>query len=349
MLLPGDGVGPEVTREARLLLEQLAPDCAPFEISEADFGGAAIDEHGTPLPADTLERALSADAVLLGAVGLPKHDSLPQDSKPEAGLLGLRAQMGVFANLRPAKARPALVASSPLRPELAAGLDLLIIRELVGGVYFGEPRGLRGEGERREGFNTMRYCVAEVKRIGKAGFAAAADRTGRLCSVDKANVLDVSRLWRDTMEALAADHPGVQLRSMLVDNAAMQLVTDPAQFDVIVTGNLFGDILSDIASALCGSIGMAPSASLDEKGRGLYEPVHGSAPDLAGRDRANPCAAMLSAAMLLRHSLGEQAAAERVERAVDAAIEDGLRTDDIAAGGPSISCQKMGAAVRARL
>ena len=350
LLLPGDGIGCEVVREARLVLEQVAPACAPLQIAEADFGGIAINRLGSPLPSTTLAQARAAEAVLLGAVGAPRYDSLPQNQRPEKGLLQLRAELAVFANLRPVRTSAALIANSPLRPELARSLDILIVRELIGGIYFGQPRGYSGDGPAREAHNTMRYRAAEVKRIGKVAFEAALGRKRRLCSVDKANVLEVSCLWREEVEALAADHEEVALSHMYVDNAAMQLALAPAQFDVLVTSNLFGDILSDLASALAGSIGMMPSASLAADGSGIYEPVHGSAPEIAGRDQANPCAAILSMAMLLRHSLAEAKAATRIEAAVEAAIADGQRTADIAIPGQQpLGCQAMGAAVRSRL
>ena len=347
LLLPGDGIGPEVVEQARRTLEAVADGLGGLAISEADFGGAAIDKHGDPLPEATLQAARQADAVLLGAVGLPRFDELPPAERPERGLLRLRQQLGVFANLRPARSRPALRASSPLREEVVADLDVLVVRELVGGIYFGQPRGFEGEGDERAGFNTMRYTAGEVRRIAQVAFVAAAGRRGKVCSVDKANVLEVSSLWRETVAEVGGEHPQVELSHMYVDNAAMQLAAAPAQFDVIVTGNLFGDILSDLAAILAGSIGMLPSASLDAAGRGLYEPVHGSAPDLAGRDRANPCAAILSVAMMLRFSLGAEKAAAAIEAAVDRTLAAGLRTADIAAAGAeACSCRRMGEAVR---
>ncbi len=346
LLLPGDGIGPEVISQARRILESVSDAAGGLELAEADFGGIAIDRHGSPLPEATLAKALAADAVLLGAVGAPQYDSLPQDAKPEKGLLQLRASMQAFANLRPAKPRAALAASSPLRSGLAESLDVLVVRELTGGIYFGEPRGIEGEGEDREGFNTMRYSVREIRRIAKVAFESAALRSSKVCSVDKANVLEVSALWRETVAAVAADHPGIELTHMYADNAAMQLAANPGQFDVILAGNLFGDILSDLAAILAGSIGMLPSASLSQDGRGLYEPVHGSAPDIAGTGAANPCAAILSAAMMLRHSLDAPDAADAIEKAVDAALDRGARTADIAAPGETaISCTQMGEAI----
>ena len=347
LLLPGDGIGPEVVEQARLVLERVSEAAGGLAISAADFGGAAIDRHGQPLPDSTLAAAATADAVLLGAVGEPRFDDLPQQQRPERGLLDLRHRLEVFANLRPARSRPALQASSPLRQSVVAGLDVLVVRELVGGIYFGQPRGFEGDGEDRAGFNTMRYTVGEVRRIAHRAFAAAAERRGRVCSVDKANVLEVSSLWRQTVTEVAAEYPQVELSHMYVDNAAMQLASNPSQFDVIVAGNLFGDILSDLAAILAGSIGMLPSASLAESGCGLYEPVHGSAPDLAGRDRANPAAAILSAAMMMRFSLGAPAAAAAIEDAVDRTLAAGLRTADIAGEGEeSCSCRQMGEAIR---
>ena len=347
LLLPGDGIGPEVIEQARLVLAQVSAAAGGLKISTADFGGAAIEKHGDPLPQATLQAARQADGVLLGAVGAPQFDQLPQDKRPEKGLLRLRQELEVFANLRPARARPALADSSPLRTQLVADLDVLVVRELTGGIYFGSPRGFAGEGEKRCGFNTMRYTVGEINRIAKVAFAAAGRRSGRLCSVDKANVLEVSSLWRETVSALAGDYPQVELSHMYVDNAAMQLAANPGQFDVIVTGNLFGDILSDLAAILAGSIGMLPSASLDAAGRGLYEPVHGSAPDLAGCDQANPCAAILSAAMMLRFSIGAKDVADAIEAAVDKALASGVRTADIAADADqACSCRQMGEAIR---
>jgi 3-isopropylmalate dehydrogenase len=342
-VLPGDGIGPEVTGEARAVLAAVAPDLA-FE--EAPVGGTAYDLTGLPLPPDTLALAARADAILFGAVGDPRYDALSRNFRPEQAILGLRRELGLFANLRPARLFAGLEDASALRPDVARAIDLVIIRELTGDVYFGDKgRRLTAEG-RREGHDLMRYDEDEVARIARVGFETARTRAGRLCSVDKANVLETSQLWRDVVVEVSHDYPDVALSHLYVDNAAMQLVRDPGQFDVIVTGNLFGDILSDQASMCAGSIGMLPSASLDAAGKGLYEPIHGSAPDIAGQDRANPCAAILSAAMLLRHSLGRAAEADRIEAAVGGAIADGMRTADL---GGTASTAAMGEAVRARL
>jgi len=332
LLLPGDHIGPEIIAEADRVLRALSADFGlDAELEYAHLGGCAVDAEGDPFPATTRQRAESADAILLGAVGGPQWDDRPRDQRPETGLLKIRSTLGLFANLRPAMLFPELAASSSLRPEVVAGLDILIVRELVGGIYFGQPRGLRTRDDGvREGFNTLVYGADEIERIGHAAFQAAARRGGRLCSVDKANVLESSELWREVMNDLARDYPQVELSHLYVDNAAMQLVRDPNQFDVIVTGNLFGDVLSDCAAMLTGSIGMLPSASLDAGGRGLYEPVHGSAPDIAGRGLANPLATLLSVAMMLRHSLEEGALADRVERAVASVLAAGYRTADLA-------------------
>ncbi|MGI9338079.1 MAG: 3-isopropylmalate dehydrogenase [Gammaproteobacteria bacterium] len=341
LILGGDGAGPEVCAQAEKVLCKVAPDVI---IDRALIGGAAIDEYGEALPKDTLAAAKRADAVLLGAVGAPKYDSLAAHKRPERGLLQLRAAMKVYANLRPAHCYPQLAAASSLRENLVRGLDVLIVRELTGGIYFGEPRGIsEGEGGRRA-FNTMVYSEAEIARVARAAFDAARRRGGRVCSVDKANVLEVSILWREVVSQVAGEYPDVALSHLYVDNAAMQLVINPAQFDVLLTGNLFGDILSDIAAALTGSIGMLPSASLGEGG--LFEPVHGSAPDIAGRDIVNPLAAILSVAMMLRYRLDNAAAAEVVENAVRRTIADGARSKDL---GGNMRCSEMGAAVLANL
>ena len=325
-LVSGDGIGPEVVRAAVHVLRATGLD---FHFTECLAGGAAIDRHGIPLPQETLDACLDADGVLLGAVGGPKWDALPADLRPERALLGLRKALGLYTNLRPARLFPALRDASPLRPDLAAdGFDLLIVRELTGGIYFGE-RGRRNGPNGPEAFDTEAYSVLEIERIARAAFQCARGRRRQLTSVDKANVLESSRLWRETLHRLAREFPDVALEDMLVDNAAMQLVRGPARFDVIVTTNMFGDILSDEASQLTGSIGLLPSASLGDTARGLYEPVHGSAPDLAGRDLANPVATILSAAMMLRHSLREEDAARRIERAVTRALDDGARTPDL--------------------
>ena len=348
LMLPGDHVGPEIIAEADKLLRCLMADFGlDAELEYANLGGCAVDAEGEPFPPSTQRLAEEADALLLGAVGGPQWDGLDRDRRPETGLLAIRAALGLFANLRPAMLFPELVEASSLRPDVVAGLDILIVRELTGGIYFGQPRGIRTrEDGIREGYNTLVYGTDEIERIGRAAFEAAARRNGSLCSVDKANVLESSELWREVMEGLAPAYPDVRLSHMYVDNAAMQLVRDPRQFDVLVTGNLFGDILSDCAAMLTGSIGMLPSASLDERGRGLYEPVHGSAPDISGRGVANPLATLLSVAMMLRHSLDEVALANRVERAVGRVLADGHRTADLAApGAASIGTVAMGDAV----
>lgn len=347
LILPGDGIGPEIIAEALKILACLKAEFGlAVEWELAPLGGAGFESAGDPLPAATLALAQAADAVLMGAVGGPQWDGLPRPQRPEQGLLRLRAGLGVFANLRPAQLYPALVEASTLRPEVVAGLDIIIVRELVGDVYFGQPRSIQvlPSGE-REGLNTMRYRESEVARIAHVAFQTARQRNRRLCSVDKANVLESSEVWRQVVTQIAADYPDVQLSHMYVDNAAMQLVRAPKQFDVIVTGNLFGDILSDCAAMLTGSIGMLPSAALDARGKGLYEPIHGSAPDIAGQNKANPLATILSLALLLRYSLRQPALALRVERAVEAVVSSGLRTADIAAGGPSIGTVQMGDAV----
>ncbi|MFN7277394.1 MAG: 3-isopropylmalate dehydrogenase [Betaproteobacteria bacterium] len=346
-VLPGDGIGPEIVGEAIKVLDTLRRDGLRVEMETAPLGGAGFDAAGDPLPEATLALARQADAVLLGAVGGPKYDALPRDKRPEQGLLRIRQALGVFANLRPAIVYPELAAASSLKPELVAGLDLMILRELTGDIYFGQPRGQRRlDDGQREGFDTMKYSESEIRRIGRAGFDIARGRAKKLCSVDKANVLDTSILWRQVMEELARDFPDVVLTHMYVDNAAMQLVRAPRQFDVMVTGNMFGDILSDEASMLTGSIGMLPSASLDEHGKGLYEPIHGSAPDIAGKGVANPLATILSVAMLLRHTGRNETFAARIEAAVRDVLAAGLRTPDIAQPGePVIGTVRMGDAV----
>jgi 3-isopropylmalate dehydrogenase len=350
VLLPGDGIGPEVIAEAALVLrEAAAAEGVPLETTEQIVGGAAIDRDGHPLPKATLDAARGADAVLLGAVGSPRHDRLPRDRRPEQALLGLRREMGVFANLRPVRLNPSLIGASPLRPEVVGGTDLVIVRELTGGLYFGTPRGVEGSGDGRRARNTMAYSAGEIRRIARVAFETARGRRKRVTSVDKANILETSQLWREVVEETADSYPDVALDHLYVDNAAMQLVARPAEFDVILTENLFGDILSDEAAMLAGGIGMLPSASLGE-GPGLYEPVHGSAPDIAGKGLANPLAAILSAALLLRHSLRLPAAADRIEAAVDQVLRDGRRTADLArAGEPRLSTSEMGGAVRRAL
>ena len=346
-VLPGDGVGPEVVAEAVKVLRALG---LRLELEQAPVGGAAVDVAGDPIPETTLRVARQADAVLFGAVGGPRYDALPREKRPEQAILKLRKELDLFANLRPARVFAELAAASTLRPEVVSGLDLLILRELTGDVYFGQPRGIRRIDGVREGFDTMRYSEPEIRRIAHAGFRAALMRSKKLCSVDKANVLETSQLWREVVGAVAKEYPGVELTHMYVDNAAMQLLKAPKQFDVIVTGNMFGDILSDEASMLTGSIGMLPSASLDEKGKGLYEPIHGSAPDIAGKNAANPLAAILSAAMMLRYSLDQESAAARVEAAVRKVLSQGLRTADIhEAGTRRVATREMGDAVVAAL
>ncbi|GED21879.1 3-isopropylmalate dehydrogenase [Halomonas halmophila] len=351
LVLPGDGIGPEITAQASRVLAACQARGLDVEVEEAPVGGTAYDLHGTPLPDSTLDRARAADAVLLGAVGGPQWDAIEDISKrPEKGLLGLRKELGLFGNLRPALLYPQLAEASSLKPELVAGLDIMIVRELTGGIYFGQPRGIEERDGQRVGFNTYIYSEAEIERIGRVAFEMAQKRGKKLCSVDKANVLEVTMLWREVMERLAPEYPDVELTHMYVDNAAMQLVREPKQFDVVVTGNMFGDILSDAAAMLTGSIGMLPSASLNESGQGMYEPCHGSAPDIAGQGLANPLATILSVAMMLRYSLGENALAERIEAAVGKVLDDGLRTADIAPqGGPYVSTVEMGDAVLAAL
>ena len=352
LVLPGDGIGPEVMAEAIRILEILQTRHGlEVDLESGLIGGSAWEQSGEPLPPATLDAARGAAAILLGAVGGPQWDGLQQQQKPEWGLLSIRSALGLFANLRPALLYPQLAAASSLKADLVAGLDLLIVRELTGGIYFGEPRGIRIlEGGERQGYNTLVYRESEIERIARVAFDSARKRQGRVCSVDKANVLEVSVLWREVVQRVAGDYPDVTLSHMYVDNAAMQLVREPRQFDVMVTGNMFGDILSDCAAMLTGSIGMLPSASLNESGLGLYEPIHGSAPDLAGRGIANPLAAILSVAMMLRYSLDQPELAERVETAVGEVLDQGLRTADIAAEGDSpISTSAMGEAVVAAL
>jgi 3-isopropylmalate dehydrogenase len=350
-ILPGDGIGREIVAQALRVLDVLRAEGLPFSASEAPIGGAAYDAAGHPLPPATLELARAADAILMGAVGGPTYDMLPRELRPEQGILGIRKALGLFANLRPAKAYPELAAASTLKPEVVAGLDIMILRELTGDIYFGQPRGRRKNAAGDdEGFDTMLYSVPEIRRIARLGFETARLRGRKLCSVDKANVLDTSMLWREVVTAMAADYPDVALSHMYVDNAAMQLLKNPKQFDVIVTGNMFGDILSDEASMLAGSIGMLPSASLDANQKGLYEPIHGSAPDIAGQDKANPLATILSVAMMFRYTFGRADLAERIERAVGRVLQQGHRTGDIALPGETIiGTRAMGDAVLAAL
>ncbi|MFO1421865.1 MAG: 3-isopropylmalate dehydrogenase [Candidatus Competibacteraceae bacterium] len=352
LVLPGDGIGPEIVTEAAKTLECLRQEFGlDIALETGLLGGCAVDALGSPYPEETRRQAHAADAILLGAVGGPKWEKLDRPLRPERGLLAIRSDLELFANLRPALLYPQLAAASSLKPDLVAGLDILIVRELNGDIYFGEPRGIRTvETGEREGFNTMLYRESEIERIARVAFEAARKRHRKVCSVDKANVLETSELWREVVERVARDYPDVALSYQYVDNAAMQLVRAPKQFDVIVTGNLFGDILSDCAAMLTGSIGMLPSASLDANGKGLYEPIHGSAPDIAGKGMANPLAAILSAAMLLRYSLNEPEQAERIERSVGRVLDQGLRTLDIMADDMTpVGTQAMGDAVVAAL
>ena len=344
-LLPGDGIGPEIMTVAVDVLKAVGQQLEiTFDFQEAMIGGVAIDATEEPLPTASLEQCRNSDAVLLAAIGGYKWDNLPRHQRPETGLLALRAGLGLFANLRPATILPHLVDSSSLKPEVVEGVDIMVVRELTGGVYFGQPKGIfeTETGEKR-GVNTMAYTESEIDRIGRVGFETAKKRGGKLCSVDKANVLDVSQLWRDRIARLAEQYPEVELSHLYVDNAAMQLVRRPKQFDTIVTGNLFGDILSDAAAMLTGSIGMLPSASLGESGPGVFEPVHGSAPDIAGQDLANPLAQVLSAAMMLRYGLDQPTAADKIERAVLTVLDWGYRTGDIMSEGMKrVGCREMG-------
>ena len=350
-VLPGDGIGPEIVKQALKVLKALSREDQKLELQEAPIGGAGYDTAGDPLPESTLALARSADAVLLGAVGGPKYDSLPRPMRPEQGLLRIRKELGLFANLRPALLYEELANASTLKAEVVAGLDIMILRELTSDIYFGQPRGRREtvSGE-REGFDTMKYSEPEIRRIAHVGFGIARKRARRLCSVDKANVLDTSILWREVVNEVAKEYPDVELSHMYVDNAAMQLVRAPRQFDVMLTGNMFGDILSDEASMLTGSIGMLPSASLDAGNKGLYEPIHGSAPDIAGRNVANPLATILSAAMMMRHTFNQEALAARIEAAVRRVLKQGFRTADIyEAGTRKVGTEEMGDAVVAAL
>lgn len=352
-VLPGDGIGPEIVAQAVKVLKALNLD---MQLEEAPIGGAGYKAAGDPLPEATLKLAKESDAVLLGAVGDWKYDTLPREKRPERGLLRIRKELNLFANLRPALLYPELASASTLKPEVVSGLDLMIVRELTGDIYFGQPRGISTlENGEREGINTMRYNESEIRRIGHVAFGIAMKRRkegqkAKVCSVDKANVLETTELWRQVMIEVAKDYPEVELSHMYVDNAAMQLVRAPKQFDVMVTGNIFGDILSDEASMLTGSIGMLPSASLDQNNKGMYEPSHGSAPDIAGKDIANPLATILSAAMMLRYTFNDEANATRVENAVKKALADGYRTADIYTEGcKKVKCSEMGDAVVAAL
>jgi len=352
LILPGDGIGPEIVTEAEKVLDALSENHG-LEISTEKglIGGSAIDETGVPLPDETLALGKQADAIILGAVGGPKWDRIERSLRPERGLLAIRAGLDLYANLRPAILYQELAEASSLKPEVIGAMDIMIVRELTGGIYFGQPRGIRTlEDGQREGFNTLVYKESEIERIAHTAFDVAMKRNKKVCSVDKANVLEATELWREVVTRVAKDYPEVSLEHMYVDNAAMQLVRDPGQFDVIVTTNMFGDILSDLASMLTGSIGMLPSASLNADGQGMYEPIHGSAPDIAGQNVANPLATIISAAMMLRYSLAEVAQADRVEQAVQKVLASGLRTADIiSAGMTKVSTSEMGDAVVAAL
>ena len=350
-VLPGDGIGPEIVAQAAKVLEALRSDGLKIEMEYAPIGGAGYDAAGDPLPEATLKLARESDAVLLGAVGGYQYDTLPRPQRPEQGLLRIRKGLGLFANLRPAMVYPELVNASTLKPELVSGLDIMILRELTGDIYFGQPRGIRTlENGERQGFDTMHYSESEIRRVAHVGFQSAMKRNRKLCSVDKANVLDTSMFWREIVTEVGKEYPQVELSHMYVDNAAMQLVRAPKQFDVILTGNIFGDILSDEASMLTGSIGMLPSASLDASNKGLYEPCHGSAPDIAGKNIANPLATILSVAMMLRYTFAREDVAGRIEGAVRKVLQQGLRTGDIyEEGTQKVGTDAMGAAVVAAL
>lgn len=350
-LLPGDGIGPEIMGVAVSVLKQVGVQHdIDFDFTEALLGGAAIDATGSPLPDETLKACRESDAVLLASIGGYQWDALPRAQRPETGLLGLRSGLGLFANLRPATILPQLLEASSLKPDVVEGVDIMVVRELTGGIYFGEPKGIFDTEDGQRGVSTMVYHSSEIDRIGRVAFETAKKRGGRLCSVDKANVLEVSQLWRDRITALSSEYPDVELSHLYVDNAAMQLVRAPKQFDTIVTGNLFGDILSDAAAMLTGSIGMLPSASLGADGPGVFEPVHGSAPDIAGQDKANPLAQVLSAAMMLRYGLDQPAAADQIEQAVLQVLDQGYRTGDIMSDGMKVvGCKGMGEALEAAL
>ena len=347
-ILPGDGIGPEITKQAVDVLKALKLGA---ELLEAQIGGAGYEKFGDPLPDSTLDLAIKSDAVLLGAVGDWKYDSLPREKRPERGLLRIRKELNLFANLRPAILYSELVGASSLKPEIVSNLDIMIVRELTGDIYFGQPRGIHeNENGEREGINTMRYSESEIKRIAHVAFQIAMKRSKKLCSVDKANVLETTELWRQVMIDISKEYPEVDLTHMYVDNAAMQLIKNPKQFDVLVTGNIFGDILSDEASMLTGSIGMLPSASLDSNNKGMYEPSHGSAPDIAGKNIANPLATILSLAMMFRYTFNDEKIANKIESAVKKALSQGFRTVDIySAGDKKVSCSEMGEAVIASL
>jgi len=349
-VLPGDGIGPEIVREALKVLDVLNREYGlNAEWEEAAIGGAGYDAAGDPYPEATRKLARAADAVLLGAVGGPKWEPLDKPLRPETGLLGIRADLGLFANYRPTRVHRQLLDASTLKPEIIDGVDIMVVRELISGVYFGQPHGIVEEGGQRKGVNTMSYTEGEVARIARMAFAAARLRSGKACSVDKANVLDVSEFWREIVCRVHDDEfSDIELSHMYVDNAAMQLIRNPKQFDVIVTSNLFGDILSDEASMLTGSIGMLPSASIGEK-HALYEPIHGSAPDIAGRNRANPLATILSVSMMLKYTLNRNDLAGKVDAAVEAVLDDGVRTFDLAGGSRAVSCSEMGDAVGGKL
>ncbi|MFL0427075.1 3-isopropylmalate dehydrogenase [Moraxella sp. 179-F 1C4 NHS] len=350
-VLQGDGIGPEIIGQAVKVLDKLIEQGLDAHYEYGLLGGSAYDAHGSPYPEATQTLCRKADAVLLGAVGGPQYDNLERSVRPERGLLAIRKDLNLFANLRPAILYPELANASTLKPEVVSGLDILIVRELTGDIYFGEPRGIRTlENGEKEGYNTMKYSESEIRRIAKVAFEAAQKRGKKLCSVDKANVLETTEFWKQIFTEVAAEYPDVELTHMYVDNAAMQLVKAPKQFDVIATGNIFGDILSDQASMLTGSIGMLPSASLNDTGKGLYEPSHGSAPDIAGQNKANPLATILSLAMLLRYSLNDESRATQVEQAVQKVLQQGLRTGDIFEQGTTlVSCSDMGDAVIANL
>ena len=352
LILPGDGIGPEIVTEAEKVLNALSERYGlQISTEQGLIGGSAIDETGVPLPDATLAQGKQSDAILLGAVGGPKWDKIERSLRPERGLLAIRAGLDLYANLRPVILYKELVEASSLKPEVIGALDIMIVRELTGGIYFGQPRGIRTlEDGQREGFNTLVYKESEIERIAHTAFNVAMKRNKKVCSVDKANVLEATELWREVVTRVAKDYPQISLEHMYVDNAAMQLVRDPGQFDVIVTTNMFGDILSDLASMLTGSIGMLPSASLNAEGQGMYEPIHGSAPDIAGKNIANPLATIISTAMMLRYSLAEVTQADRVEQAVQKVLASGIRTADIiSAGMTKVSTSEMGDAVVAAL